>query len=528
MTKVFQKRLMIGLACVLLALLCMKYFWSLFLFPGVPFGYDAGMYRYLFIKHAQAFPPLSIAVMPPWAESHPLGLFFFSTLLVRAGVPVDSLIGWVWNMFPVILSCVLAMIFARRNGARLGLLILLVSLLSTVQYQGFLMMYWKVFAAFLFCILAFDALERRSNVWILFGMLTLAMHQQIGLIFALATASSLLSHSSDRRTLFSNIGRLALPFLLGMLWYLPNFEHALSDLWPLLVASLSSAVTLGVLFLALSALAVFTVFPKHGHKILLIVCGMIGIALLLLPLTGIAPDFLNHFIRSEATPGAFLTIPEYLELSLPLLLLGVFGFLFSFKKEKGRVWQWAVLWCALAVVSLFFFYRRFLLPLDFFLLPFAALALEKMWMNHDHRYRFLFFGLILAQGWLLFGQMKTIDPHVERTMLQEFSVLHTVIEPASQVIVLDVMAPWIVGYLPDNAVSGPGIFDSQPLSAWQGLLYGTNAEKQTFIEHYPKGTYFYATDVFRAYYPPEVQTLFSHSCLQPLETLGLYRSVCGL
>ncbi|MSR67251.1 hypothetical protein EXS65_00265 [Candidatus Peribacteria bacterium] len=528
MTKVLQKRLMIGLACALLVLLCIKYFWSLLLFPGVPFGYDAGMYRYLFIKHAEAFPPFSVTQLPPWAESHPLGLFFFSTVLMRAGVPVDSLIGWVWNLFPVILSTVLAIVFARKKGIHLGILILVVSLLSTVQYQGFLMMYWKVFAAFFCCILAFDARERQSRMWVFFGMLTIAIHQQIGLIFALAVFSSLLSSAHRRKTLVQGIGWLALSLVLGLLWYLPNFTHALSDLWPLLRVSASSTVTLGVVLFVLGALFIFTVVPKYGHRILLIACGVIGIVLLLLPHTGIAPGFLSHLTKTDVVPGSFLTIPEYLELSLPMLLLGIFGLMHSLKKEKGTVWQWAVLWSALAVCSMFFFYRRFLLPLDFFLLPFSALALHAMWTNRDHRYRLLCGAFVFMQGFLVFRQIGTIDPHVDRRMLQEFSELHRVIEPVSQVIVLDVMAPWIVGYLPQNAVSGPGIFDSQPLSAWERFLYGTAEERQTFISHYPKGTYFYATDVFRVYYPPEVQTLFTHPCLERLEALGLYRSTCGV
>ena len=524
MTKALQKRSVCVLACVLIALLCIKYFRSFFAFPGVPFGYDAGIYRYLFLNHAHALPPFTVAPMPPWAASHPLGLFFFSTLLLRIGVPVDWLIGWVWNVFPMILSGVLAILFARRNGTKVGLLMLLVSLLSTVQYQGFLMMYWKVFVALLWCVFAFDAFERKSKLWMIFGMLAIATHQQIGLIYVLSVLASVVSRCKQRSLLVKNMGLCVASLALGLLWYLPNFSSALGGLFPLLAASLSSLLTLCILFLAFTVLAVFTVFPKYGHAMLLVVCGLVGLLLFLLPLAGIAPGFLYHV---DAIPGAFFTIPEYLERSLPLLLLGMFGFFATFTREKGSVWQWAVLFCALAVVSMFFFYRRFLLPLDFFLLPFSAFALARMFLSRDLRLKIGGAILIALQSWLLIGQLRSIDPHVDRAMLDSFASLRSVIEPKAAVVVLDLMAPWVAGYLPESDVSGPGIFDSQPLPAWEKFLYGSSDDRRAFIEHYPRGSYFYATDVFRSYYPPEVQTLFSHACLQPTGALGLYRSVCG-
>lgn len=515
------------LSLALVGLLFAKYFWSLLLFPAVPFGYDAGIYRYLFLKHAEAFPPFSVASMPPWALAHPLGLFFFSTIVVRLGVPVDFLIGWVWNAFPVILSVVFSAVVARKHGARFGLLLLLVSLLSTVQYEGFLMIYWKVFVALLWCVLAFDAWERKSMLRIPFGMMAIATHQQVGLVFVLATACSAISLSKTRKALFQEFRALFLALVFGALWYLPNADRALGDVLPLAIGSLSSPSVLVVgLFMVVSAAAVFA-FPRHGHLLLLLACSVVGFLFLVVPLTGMAPEFFDRFHRMpSANPGAFLTIPEYLELSLPLLLPGLFGLFLSFRRERGTVWQWAAIVCVISVFSMTFFYRRFLLPMDFFLLPFAAWSLHECFNTRTRGLQVLGVALALLQGWLLLGQMRTIDPHVDPAMLREFSTFRAVVDPNAQVVVLDVMAPWVVGYLPQNAVSGPGIFDSQPLSAWEGLLYGSDADRRAFFRHYPLGTYFLATDVFRAYYPPEVQTLLLHPCLQGTSEAGLYRLVC--
>jgi len=119
------------------------------------------------------------------------------------------------------------------------------------------------------------------------------------------------------------------------------------------------------------------------------------------------------------------------------------------------------------------------------------------------------------------------DPHVEKAWLDGFSTLHEVVPAGSTVIVLDNMAPWIVGYLPNADVSGPGIFNSRSYSEWEKFLLGSRSDRQEFISWYPKGTFFFASPVFSAYYPPEVQSLLAHSCLQPTSHKGLYRSTCG-
>src|SRR3989338_11394615 len=93
-------------ACIGILLLLLKFFWSFFSFE-VPLGYDPGIYLYLFFHYAEAFPPFFFPDLPPWAREHSLGLFLFVSPLVKLGVPVDWFVGWLWNLFPVLLAVVL-------------------------------------------------------------------------------------------------------------------------------------------------------------------------------------------------------------------------------------------------------------------------------------------------------------------------------------------------------------------------------------------------------------------------------------
>src|SRR3989344_4303219 len=125
----------------LILLLLDKFLWPLFLYR-IPLGFDVGIYRYLFLQHAEGFPPFIIAPMDVWALGHPLGLFFFSTLLMKLGVPVEWLLGWIWNLVPVVLAAVLAWVTGKREGRAIGVLTLLMALLSIAYFDGFAMMYW--------------------------------------------------------------------------------------------------------------------------------------------------------------------------------------------------------------------------------------------------------------------------------------------------------------------------------------------------------------------------------------------------
>ncbi|MDD5055161.1 MAG: hypothetical protein PHZ00_02735 [Candidatus Peribacteraceae bacterium] len=522
----FLKRRQLILWTVLIALLLGKYYWSFFLFPGIPFGYDAGIYRFLYLRHAEGWPPGLIADLPEWARAHALGLFAFTSPLITIGLPVDWLIGWMWNLFPVMLASVLGWATGKKHGTAVGLAAGLVALLSTVQFEGFLMMYQKVFVAFLWCVFAFHFFERRSLWWIMFGMLVIATHQQIGLIVVLAILAAIIGRSAES----SETGKLRAIIewvtvcSLGFLWYLPTYQRSFLDLLPFMLRPAPWIGFLGFL----GFLGFFSWHPARKNMelrrlgivvpavcILIAIC--IGVAASMIPSIATAAD-------SEG--GAFLSIIGYLRWSLPLFVLGLGGLLLSFRKRQDDPWQWAALVSLCAVFSMFFFYRRFILPLDFFLLPFAAVAVVQM-IGRGTAWKIAVVILLLAQAGSLGWQMNTIDPHVTAADLTSIRRLPSLVPAGSTVVVLDNMAPWVVGYLPHATVSGPGIFDSKPRADWEKLLFGSENERRSFIASYPKGTYFFASDVFRSFYPSEGQSLLGHPCFSAVGQTGLYQSTCG-
>lgn len=526
-----KKYRVVLLVSLVVLLLLLKYFWSLWVFPGVPFGYDAGIYRFLFLVHARGWPPFVLAHLPEWSKAHPLGLFFFSSLFIKGGIPVDWLIGWVWNLFSVLLALVLARVASRTYGRWVGFGVLVAALLSVAQYAGFLQMYWKVLVALLWCTLAFDAFERRSPLVILFGMLAVATHQQIGLLYGLAVVSSLIvsvivPSAADHRSLLSRTWPFVLSCVLGLLWYIPNWQRSVGDILPLLQRGSTLALAIGMLVAVALILLIVRRHPSPRRPAQ--IGFVIGCLLLALPLASFAPGPLSRLVAGTAstTPGVFLSVSEYLAASLPLLVIGIVGWILLLRQRPASPWLWASAWSALAVASTFFFYYRFLLPLDFFLLLPAGYVLVRVIGQRRLIPTALVACLVVAQGALLVPRIASADPHVSAAFLQSLRALPASVAPGNKVVVLDNMAPWVVGFLPDASVSGPGIFDSLPQSDWQKFLLGSAGDRQAFFAHYKAGTYFLATEVFHRYYPVQVTSLLEHPCLHPLSVPGLYRLDC--
>ncbi len=518
----------IVLTVALAALLLIKFCWSLTV-SAVPFGYDAGIYRALFTWHAMGWPPFMPMPVPPWAQSHPLGLFAFSSLLLKMGMPVDVLLGWGWNLFAAVPAFVLAAVMWKSRSPKVAVALLCVAVLSVAQYEGFIAMYAKVFAALAWCALALHLFELRNRWWVLPGMFVLATHLQVGLILGVTVVSWCVQRfvaGSRKDALFGAwTGILALA--LGGAWYWQNFVYSVLPSAGKVVASVDgSAVLMGICILALAMAAFLSMrrvsvaaFARPSGT-----CAMYGVLLL------VALGIGQLELHPQATPsGSFLPALEYVWLSFPLLLLSCIGLALSVRSNRcGDTWQWAVVWSAAFVLAKFFFYLRFLLLLDFFLLPFAAIALEELWCGSKRMWRWLAILFVCVQCILAVQRLQQLRPEFSTEQLQAIAVMEQRIAPRSTVLVLDTsIAPWAMGLLPRADVVAPGMFQSPSYKHWEQFMYGTHADRVAFFGMFRKPAFVYAGPAFHAFYPSEVQSaVLQDPCMQPAGEQGWYAVSC--
>lgn len=462
-------------SAVLIILLLCKFFWTLAAYR-VPLGFDVGLYRYLFLRHATGFPPFVMAPMETWAQGHPLGLFFFSTTALRLGVPVAALLGWIWNVFPVLLAVLLAWVMGKREGRAVGVLVLLAALLSLAYFDGFALMYWKTYASLAWCVLTYHLLERRSWFAIVTGMLTVATHHQTGLLFGLVFLTWALHE--------------AVPALKAR-----RFDT--QSCMPLIVGG--TVLVLGLL----------TYIPVwHGAVVLHL------------------PELL---LGAESSGGNFPSPLFYVRTSGILLVLGALGFFLSLKHGRWTLWQLSVLWSLAFVLLHSVFYRRFFLQLDFFLLPFAATAMRALWYHYKESYiRAMFVIGIVLQALIMCSLMVMREPLIDAGTMSVIDGLDAVVPRDAYIISPDTdTTPFLRGWLPDRTVVGPGLFDSSwTPSQWQMFLLGTHEERQQLLQALPGDVYVFASPSFLRYYGSSADNFLRDLCFSATETNHLLRVVC--
>ena len=464
------------LGVALIVVLFVKFFWSYFAF-SVPLGYDPGIYRYLFVTHAQGFPPFLIADLEPWAQAHPLGLFIFTTVFLKLGLPVDWLLGWIWNLIPVVLLLTLAWVSAKKWGKPVGVLVLLMGILSMPYYDGFAAMYYKTYAALLFVVLTFHFLDRRSFLALIPAGLALITHHQTGLVLLLAFVAW-----------WAQIG--------VRLWRDPQ--------WYLVTAV---AATLGVL---------------------------VGLFYLPIWYDAVWPHLITLFTTwgSSAPAGSFPPARYYLRYEFFVLLLGVIGFFWTLNQKKElTLWHWAALFSALFVIGQLFFYRRFFLHLDFFLLPFGAYALFSFTQHRNVALRVMIVLALLGQvAFSLHGTLRWA-PQIDPTVVASMSAMAAEIPQDSSVIALENnAAPVALGWLPHHKTGGPGLFGRPYFSyrGWERFLYGSHDDRRTLLSHphLSPPLYFLTSPLFHQHYGEYVKGFLADPCFKHVDDLPLLEVTC--
>jgi len=459
----------------LLVLLLGKFLSPLFLY-NVPLGYDPGMYRYLFLQYAESIKHFSMPELSPWASEYPPGLFLLASPFLIVGLPVDALIGWIWNIFPIILICTFAWVMYKREGKAVGVCILLMGLLSQAYYDGFFAMYFKAYASLLFTVLTYHFAQKLSIWFIPCALAAVMIHQQTGLILTLSLGIwwllSIKSHWKDtvfRRLTFA----LGVAGIIAFIWYLPQWERAI---WS--------------------------------------------------PLKSII------FLRGDAAPpGAFPGATFYVRTMGVVLLLGVFGMVLSFTRERGSLWQLSVLVCAVFIIFKLVFYRRFYLQLDFFLMPFAAISLVWIWRNvSTHWARGLLLLVLIAQASIGFKAVQIRTPRFGARELLQITSLPDNIEYDAVVIALEnVSGAWLRGWLPYHRIGAPGLFDYPDWSyeVWEVFIDGKQSERKELLAELKGPVYFLLSPTFAKFYGERGNRIIADPCLRLVPDAPLLHSVCS-
>lgn len=473
--QLLRKHGLLILGFLLATFLAVKFFYSLFVFH-IPLGYDPGLYRYLFITYKESLSSFSLPQLQPWAQEYPAGLFVLVYPLMLLGASPDALIGWIWNMVPLLLIGVYAWVIAKREGEATAVALLGIALLSVALYDGFFAMYYKVFVSLIFLVLTYHFSEKLSPWFLVTALLTVLIHQQSALVLVVSLGvwwilllPSRFSEKHFRRMTIA----LGIVAILGLVWYIPQWERAI---WS--------------------------------------------------PLKSI------FLLRGDNAPaGSFPEFLFYLKVQPFLLALGAIGFLRSFSRERGSLWQISVVVCAVFIVFRLVFYRRFFLHLDFFLMPFAASALVWFFSVLRGKINVVLLGVLLvSQSVMTIRAMSLRKPHFSVQQIQQIASLDSVLPKEASVIAMEnITGTWLRGWLPGYRVGAPGLFDypNWTYKQWELFIDGTQAERKSLLKTLDGPVYFLVTVPFTRFYGDRAERVLNDPCLQPVENEPLLLSVCS-
>ena len=219
--------------------------------------------------------------------------------------------------------------------------------------------------------------------------------------------------------------------------------------------------------------------------------------------------FLQEYLNSPV--AIFMGRKEYLILSLPLLIVALFGIKeFTFRKPFSVIAAFSVVTIAFPLFSLPFYERIFIFT-DAVAVITAALGFKKISSGLSSRHEAVIqllsgFFIFILSAWLLintYGRIKNLQPLVSASEIEEFENILASIPKNAAILTSTPLAPWIQGWS-QNRVFAPGmLYDAHTTQEWVLFLAGSQEEKIEFLKSFPRPLYIFLSS-------PEKEDFFAN------------------
>ena len=397
----------------------------------IPLGYDAGIYKYgieNFAAEGFGADKWVLGAMSP-------GLLYLTLPLLKAGISSEFLLIWGFVFFGLLLGFSIYLAAREYFGDRTAIIALLLFAVSSIQFKVFTYMYYKNVIALACLFFALYFLERSTKLkvvgnkthlnwnrffFILFGVLVGIMHLPTFFIFGLAY---LLFTVNNWKSFGRKFIDGFLIFVISLLFYAGFWEQAI------------------------------------------------------LPL--IAP-VAESFVEPGSAPGTFVSFFVYQFSTLYILPFAIFGFLSMFWRRKFNLLFFLTMVVAVIVYFQFFFFNRFIIHLDVFLIVLAASAFSFMISNSRRLGVGILVLMVVSSGWVTFNDSIRAEPLITSQALELIKRIGDVTEKNAQVIAISSeYSPWVLAYSGRETIA-PGLFEANKWSRQEWEKFWNNGgEKDT-------------------------------------------------
>lgn len=400
----------------------------------IPIGYDTGIYKYAIengLRNSD-FWVLS-GVEPGFLYLMKPLSFLFSTQFILT---------YLFIFFNILLG--LAIYLSTKEYGKLPALIsLLVYSVSIIQFKVFTYMYYKNILALACLLFSVYFLKRENKLFfVIFSILIGIIHRPTFYIFGLAylfyAFLSPIKHN--------------------------QYKYNLKLMWKNIILGIIILLVTSIFYIGKFSPAITTMFSP----------------------------VLSSFIEPGESPGTFINFRVYQFSTLAYLPFAVLGFFYLINHKKFNLLFFLTLITGIIVYFQFFFFNRFIIHLDIFLIILSGLGFSMLISYKKKLGIIIFIILFLSLAYTTFNQASTTSSGITQ---EQFNLIKQLENTENNSIILSISSeysPWVLGYS-NRKTLAPGLFDTNwSHNQWQDLWQGDANKTRELLLIYNTSIYLFA------------------------------------
>jgi hypothetical protein len=207
----------------------------------------------------------------------------------------------------------------------------------------------------------------------------------------------------------------------------------------------------------------------------------------------IAPGVLEGFAKPGQASGTFIDFFTYqfsVLAYLPFTLLGLFSHI---KNKKFNMITLGTLITLAIVYFQFFFFNRFIIHLDIFLIILAGLGGSILIQNKKRLGTILLVIIFISSAFAIFNHANNVQNVISENEIQTIEYLQNTPEGSFVMSTDKIYSPWILGYSGRKTIA-PGLFDYNLHNKKEWINFWTTdniEEIRSFMDSYEKPLYIF-------------------------------------
>ncbi len=394
---------------------------------NIAFWYDPGLYRLLFVDYINNLPNINFDNLS-WRDrsAYPPFLGFLWNILYIIGFNVDNLLSF-WLGFFSVITWIFIYLNLKKYSKITWIIGVILFMISVVQYKSFAMNYYKQIIWVIFFLAIFYLFEKKKyllSIPLVISVFTI--HRPSGLFFLLVFVVykifDFIKYRNEKKYLEKNIKKK------GNKEKFDNTMFTYKD----------------VLFVLLSWIVALLMYLPLFQELILN---------LIKPLT--------TTIASSGPSWSFFSVSDFIKYSYLFIVISLYWFYLKIKnKDFDYIFIWYLVW-ALWIILKLFFYNRFLIFFDIFVILLAAYSFGIIFKENKKLFYFLFIWFFFLQSYFYYNYVSSNNKaEISQIELDNIKKINTIVPENSMLMVNSrsrsawlawytlkpVIAPWLFEY----------------------------------------------------------------------------------